>query len=97
MDRNVQAVIDKHTNRAEVGLKKYGVTTERGDLTIAQWLQHAQDEAMDLAIYLERLMWTNKELKGATEQADDFIHFQPERTLGDALSHEVREWGRGPG
>jgi hypothetical protein len=55
-DRNVEAVVDKHRSRAAVGLKKYGVTTERTDLTVAQWLQHAQDEAMDLAIYLERLM-----------------------------------------
>jgi hypothetical protein len=55
-DRNVEAVVEKHRSRAAVVLKKYGVTTERGDLTVAQWLQHAQDEAMDLAIYLQRLI-----------------------------------------
>jgi hypothetical protein len=55
-DKNVEAIVTKHRQRAAVGLKKYGVTTERTDLTISQWLQHAQDEAMDLAIYLQRLI-----------------------------------------
>lgn len=34
-------------------MKKYGVTLERDDLTLVDWLEHAQQEAMDLANYLE--------------------------------------------
>lgn len=56
LDTNVAAVRRKMVIRAERGLSKYGVTTERDDLDTLQWLQHAQDEAMDLAVYLERLM-----------------------------------------
>jgi hypothetical protein len=56
IDANVQAVRRKMLIRAERGLDKYGVTTERTDLDTLQWLQHAQEEAMDLAVYLERLM-----------------------------------------
>jgi hypothetical protein len=56
VDKNVDAVINKMTQRAEIGLRKYGVTTERTDLTQKQWLIHAQEEAMDLAIYLQRLI-----------------------------------------
>jgi hypothetical protein len=56
MDKNVDAVINKMTQRAEIGLRKYGVTTERIDLTNKQWLIHAQEEAMDLAIYLQRII-----------------------------------------
>lgn len=41
--------------RRDAGRKKYGTTMERGDLTPLQWLQHAQEEAMDFAIYLEKL------------------------------------------
>lgn len=41
--------------RAATGLAKYGVTVERTDLTTLEWLQHAQDEAMDTAVYIERL------------------------------------------
>lgn len=56
MDRNVMAVLEKLRTRAEHGLRKYGVTTERTDLTRKQWLIHAQEEALDLAVYLQRLI-----------------------------------------
>ena len=56
-DQNVEAVRAKLTQRAAVGLKKYGVSTaERTDLSTRDWLIHAQEEAMDLCIYLERLI-----------------------------------------
>lgn len=55
-DKNMEMVAFKLRTRAVFGLTKYGVTTERGDLTRKQWLQHAQEEAMDLAVYLERLI-----------------------------------------
>lgn len=55
-DRNVEAVILKHRQRAARGLEKYGVTTERTDLTTREWFQHCQDELMDAAVYLEVLM-----------------------------------------
>lgn len=49
------AVIEIIKQRAETGLKKYGVTVERDDLSVFEWIEHAQQEALDLAIYLERL------------------------------------------
>ena len=55
MDANVQRVTTKMLERARTGLNKYGVTTERTDLTLLEWVTHAQEEAMDLAIYLERI------------------------------------------
>jgi chromosomal replication initiation ATPase DnaA len=51
-----EGVIDKIRLRREAGRKKYGVTMERTDLKRLDWLRHAQEEAMDLAIYLERLI-----------------------------------------
>ena len=56
MDKHVYSVIQKIKTRSEAGLKKYGVTLERTDLTLLNWLQHAQEEAMDLANYLEVIM-----------------------------------------
>jgi hypothetical protein len=50
------AVAEKLQKRAEAGLAKYGVTMERTDLSRLDWLIHAQEEAMDLAVYLERLI-----------------------------------------
>jgi len=49
-------VCTKITQRAELGKKKYNTTMDRKDLTKLQWLKHAQEEAMDLAIYLEKLI-----------------------------------------
>jgi hypothetical protein len=46
----------KILDRAEIGEKKYATTMERTDLSEIEWLIHAQEEAMDLAIYLEKLI-----------------------------------------
>lgn len=51
VEKNRQMLLD----RSVVGLKKYGVTTERTDLTPGEWVQHALEEALDLANYLQAL------------------------------------------
>ena len=50
-----ERVIEKIRQRAERGLEKYGVTMERGDLNLMEWITHTQEEMLDGAIYLERL------------------------------------------
>jgi hypothetical protein len=55
IDRIVLNVIKKFEKRADEGLKKYGVTLERTDLSTLDWINHAQDELMDGILYLERL------------------------------------------
>ena len=55
IDRIVLNVIKKFEQRADVGLKKYGVNLEREDLTTLDWINEAQQEAMDFCLYLERL------------------------------------------
>lgn len=55
-DKHVAAVRKKLRDRQRTGLRKYGVTTERGDLSRLEWLRHAQEEAMDFAVYLEVLI-----------------------------------------
>ena len=50
-----EAVSGRILKRSEAGLKKYGTTIARKDLSPLEWLTHAQEEAMDLAVYLERL------------------------------------------
>jgi len=54
-DRIVMQVLHQMLDRSERGLEKYGTNLERTDLETLDWLQHAQEEAMDLALYLERL------------------------------------------
>ena len=50
-----QAVLDKFEERRVKGVETYGVTLDRGDLSRLEWLNHAQEEAMDLILYLEKL------------------------------------------
>jgi hypothetical protein len=54
-DKIVMQVLHQILDRSEKGLEKYGTNLERTDLETLDWIQHAQEEAMDLALYLERL------------------------------------------
>ena len=55
MDQNVENVVSQLRAREERGLSKYGVNTERTDLSTLEWLQHLQEELMDGAVYIEKL------------------------------------------
>jgi hypothetical protein len=48
-------VLDKFKERSEEGIKKYGVTLDRKDLSPLEWLTHLQEELMDATLYIERL------------------------------------------
>jgi hypothetical protein len=65
-DNNVNELCMEYMNRAEHGFKKYGVTTERTDLDLMDWIQHLKEELMDATVYIHRIQ---KELK---EKQDDF-------------------------
>jgi hypothetical protein len=54
-DKIVDAVIGKFIQRSEVGIKKYGTTLNRDDLSHLQWITHLQEELMDAILYIERL------------------------------------------
>ena len=51
----VESVIDQFKDRSSVGIKKYGVTLDRDDLTMLEWLIHLQQELMDATLYIEKL------------------------------------------
>jgi len=54
-DKIVLRVMAGFSERSNVGIKKYNTTLERTDLSTLEWLTHAQEEAMDFVLYLERL------------------------------------------
>jgi len=54
-DSIVQSVLEKYERRASLGFIKYKTNLDREDLDIVDWIDHAQDEAMDLTLYLEKL------------------------------------------
>ena len=62
-DSHVKNVIQKYSERSQVGLLKYGTTLERTDLNNLQWLQHLQEELMDATLYIERIMSDIKRVK----------------------------------
>jgi len=52
-DAHVENVRQKLLDRSRIGLAKYGVTTERKDLSLKDWILHLQQELMDAAVYAE--------------------------------------------
>jgi len=64
--------------RAKRGLNKYGVTMERDDLDIHEWLQHLLEELLDAAVYVKRLQ---KEYAEMEKNLDKVIE----------LTEEIRE------
>lgn len=49
--------------RQKKGIEKYGTTVAQNPLSHKEWLQHAYEEALDMAIYLRR----------AIEEIDDDV------------------------
>jgi hypothetical protein len=58
LDSIVTSVIDKFKERATFGSEKYGTNLDRIDLSVLDWIQHAQEEHMDAILYLEKLKKT---------------------------------------
>ena len=48
------AVCEDIARRQHLGTAKYGVTVAANPLPLPAWLQHAYEEALDMAIYLRR-------------------------------------------
>ena len=61
-----ERLVDQIRARHHAGLKKYGVTVDREDLTTSQWIQHMREELLDALAYLQRIedrIWTNMDEK----------------------------------
>lgn len=54
-DSVVMSVLSKFVERSKFGKKKYGTDLDRQDLSILDWIVHAQEEHMDAILYLEKL------------------------------------------
>lgn len=69
-DPNVENVIDLIKTRSENGLEEYNTDTTRKDYNVLDWLNEAQCEMLDGAIYLEVLKKKYKEI-------DDLVNKYP--------------------
>ena len=75
-----EQVCFKILKRSDEGKNKYGTTMERNDLTKLDWLKHAQEEAMDLAVYLEKVI---QELENTPFQYEWNITTEVDNEKGD--------------
>lgn len=50
-----ERIIDQIRARQAAGAVKYGTTMRRDDLSVGDWMQHAKEEMLDAAIYLQKL------------------------------------------
>ncbi len=55
VDTVVSSVINKFLERAKIGKEKYGTNLDRTDLSLYDWIVHAQEEHMDAILYLEKI------------------------------------------
>ena len=60
MSDTLDRVIQDLRDREEVGLKKYGTTVDRTDITPEAWRKHLYEELLDAAVYLRRTTATEK-------------------------------------
>lgn len=67
MDPIVGNVINNFKSRSKTGIRKYGHTLDRTDLSLKDWLVHLQEELMDATLYIERL-------KRDVDMISDFIN-----------------------
>lgn len=74
-DPIVESVCQKMMARSRLGMSKYQSTLDRRDLSRLDWLNHAQEEAMDLANYLECLI--KIELQNSPHIPDQVQQNQP--------------------
>jgi hypothetical protein len=54
-DSVVTSIIHKFSERAKMGKEKYGVTLDRTDLGVNDYLNHLQEELMDGILYLQKM------------------------------------------
>jgi len=85
----VESVRKQLLERSNVGLLKYGVTLDRDDLSLLDWLEHAKQEQMDSVLYLEKIIqelrkkdtWyneeqTNKRMNVIGQNGNDGTHYE---------------------
>jgi len=71
-DPVVDRVINSFVKRSAEGMLKYGLTMSANPLKFMDWVQHAQEEAMDFILYLERLKEEHiKEVADGFKQGQD--------------------------
>ena len=71
LDSVNRELIQKVIDRAELGVRKYGTTMDREDLSLLNWLQHLQEEMLDACVYIQKILTSSEGVQNAkTNQSD---------------------------
>lgn len=79
MSKIEDEVCEKIQQRAEVGLKKYGTTMEREDFSDLDWMIYLQEELMDGAVYLQRMINNYQDALSKLEKLTKRVEYLEER------------------
>lgn len=79
MSKIEDEVCEKIQQRAEVGLKKYGTTMEREDFSDLDWMIYCQEELMDGAVYLQRMINNYRDALSELEELTERVKHLEER------------------
>lgn len=77
--------------RQKLGFSKYGVTVEENPLELRAWLQHAYEEALDLAVYLKRVMEDLPEAEEERWKDEELYCFRCDRVSGSCVCGNGKE------
>jgi hypothetical protein len=62
MDSNILTkVIEDMRKREAKGVLEYGTTLDRKDINDREWIYYAYEEALDLALYLRKIIENNND------------------------------------
>jgi len=83
MSQVLAKVFSEFIEREQTGLKKYGTTMDRNDLSLNEWIEHMKQELMDAILYLEKI----KSIYDTQRPSD----YQKADSGNDESSHTDRE------
>lgn len=87
-DPIVDTVIEKFNERSKIGLKKYGTTLFFNN--VDDFFKHAQEEAMDFILYIEKLKSQSNNLL----KLGEIIRNTPnDQDLGELIRKEFNNGG----
>lgn len=61
-------VVDKIRDRAQQGIQKFGGNMMQADRPLVEWIGEAQEEAMDMAVYLQKILISIAQMKGKVDE-----------------------------
>jgi len=62
MDSNILTLVIEDMRKREIkGKLEYGTTLDRTDLSNKEWIYYAYEEALDLALYLRKIIENNND------------------------------------